>query len=351
MGLPDGIAIKLDAYTLFCCQLLAHLPTLNDATRADLRLTADDCLSRFDQSLHQFFNEAAPRDLEQAVNELGDVLRGRVALFRAQNPQAAAVFDRVIKAAAAVVPTWRYQEDLEALHQQGRQLARHFYANSPWPVTQARLSREARLEFRYEEETERPNREPGYRPAPLAFRERYWDEETDQWFEDVVLVRFGFDRDFGLYLAYPYLFMHEYVAHIFALDYGNELFNDGWLLYAANFFLSHQGWKLDLQPPLTREQIRAFDERLHGKLNHNPRRAYCVAWNLDNWLNDSERFHAMTCELAAFEPRAGESEFWPSQFINRLEPEFDNVTKLPLLRRKIEATTDLRALFEILAPA
>lgn len=203
-------------------------------------------------------------------------------------------------------------------------------------MTQARLDREARLAFLYEE------------GAEVALREHYPDEETNQELRDVILVRFTFNRDFDLYLAYPYLFMHEYVAHIFALDHGNERFNDGWLLYAANFFLSHQGWNLDLQPPLARGQIRAFDERLHGKLNPNPRRAYRFACDFDSWLNDPERFHAMTCELAAFEPRAGESPFWPGEFINCLEQEFDHNPQL--LQRKIEAAPDLRTLFATLPP-
>lgn len=349
MGLPDGVAIKLDAYTLFCRQLLAHLTALNDATRTDRRLRADDCLSRFDQSLRQFFNEAAPRDLEQAVNELGAVLRGRVALFRAQNPQAAAVFDRVIEAATAAVPAWRYQEDLEALHRQGRQLARHFYANSPWPVMQARLDREARLLFCEGEEPVVPQEEAfGYHPTPVAFRERYQDEETGQELKDVILVRFGFGYDFGLYLAYPYLFMHEYVAHIFALDHSNECFNDGWLLHAADAFLTRRGWNLDLQPPLAREQIAAFGERLYGQLNRIPRRACRFARDFDKWLRDAEHFQAMTWELGAFEPQVGKSGFWPDKFISRLEQEFD--TNRPLLRRKIEAATDLQTLFATLPP-
>lgn len=348
MDLPDSIAIKLNAYTLFCRQLLTHLQALNDVTRTDPRLTTDDCLSRFDQSLHQFFNEAAPRDLGQAVNELGAALQGRVALFRAQNPQAAAVFDQVIKAATAAVSAWRYQEDLEALHQQGRQLARHFYANSPWPVTHGRLSREARLLFCDEEEPVVPQEEAfGYHPTPVAFRKRYLGEETDQELMDVILVRFGFDRDFALYLAYPYLFMHEYIAHIFALDYGNERFNDGWLLHAADAFLTRRGWNLGLEPPLAREQIAAF-ERLYNRLNPIPRQACRFARDFHGWLSDAERFQAMTWELAAFEPRTGESDFWPDQFINHLEQEFDHNPQL--LRRKIEAVTNLRTLFAMLSP-
>jgi len=348
MDLPDSIAIKLNTYTLFCRQLLTHLPALNDATLTDRRLTADDCLSRFDQPLHQFFNEADPRDLGQAVHELGAALHGRVAPFRAQNPQAATVFDQVIEAATAAVSTWRCQEDLEEFHRQGRQLARHFYTDSPWPVTRTRLDREARLLFCDDEEPIVPQEEAfGYHPTPVAFRERYLDEETDQELTDVILVRFGFGHDFALYLAYPYLFMHEYVAHIFALDYGNERFNDGWLLHAANAFLRHYGWDLDLQPPLAREQIRAF-ERLYGKLTAVPRQACDFTRDFDDLLDDTQRFQAMTWELAAFKPCPGESDFWPDQFINRLKQEFDY--NRPLLRRKIMAAPDLRALFETLAP-
>ena len=338
MGLSKGVAVKLDAYTLFCRQLLTHLLALNDATRTDTRLTSNDCLSRFDQSLHQFFKEAAPLDLAQAVNELGDLLRGRVGLFRAQNPQAASVFDRVIEAAKEAAPAWHHQDDLEAFHRQGRELARYFYADSPWSVTQSRLDRQAQLAFCVEEPVIPEEENFGYRPTPLAFRER----------ESIIVVRFGLGYDFGLYLAYPFLFMHEYVSHIFALDYHNERFNDGWLLYAASFFLGRRGWNLDLQPPLIREQIRAFDERLRGKLNPIPRRVCDLTCDFERWLNDSERFYAMTYELAAFEPQNRENEFWPDEFINRLGQEFDH--DLRLLRRKVEATSNVRILFAILSP-
>jgi len=330
--------------------MLEHLPALNDATRTDLRLTCGKCCQRFDEELQKFFWEADLPDLQQAAERLSQALISRAGYFQDQNPQAAAVFHKVVEAAGAAAPTWRYQGDLETFHQQGRQLARHFYADSPWPATQARLDREARLVFFYgegeEEREKRSGGEFGYRPVPLSFRERYLDEETDQWMEDVILVCFEFDRDFSLYLAYPYLFMHEYVSHIFALDYENVRFNDGWLIHAADSFLACQGWDLDLQPPLACEQINAFGESMYGKLTDIPRNACCFARNFDTWLRDTQRFQAMTWELAAFEPREGESMFWPDQFINRLSQEFD--TNRPRLRRKIEAAPDVRALFEML---
>jgi hypothetical protein len=182
----------------------------------------------------------------------------------------------------------------------------------------------------------------------LAFRKHYVDEQTGEALTDVILVRFAFEHDFGLYLSYPYLFMHECAAHMFAFDHTNERFNDGWLLHAASHFLYRRGWELDIEPLLIPEQINAFYEHRYGMLRGIPRRACSFTRDFEKWLRDEQRFKSMTWELAAFEPRAGESEFWPTQFINRLEQAFN--TDRRALRRKIEAARDLRALFEMLAP-
>jgi hypothetical protein len=174
---------------------------------------------------------------------------------------------------------------------------------------------------------------------------------------NVILVRFTFDHKFDIYLAYPYFFMHEYVAHIFALDhnYDNEIFNDGWLLHAADVFLAP--WKfMDLQPPLALKQVEAFDRfLLRGWLKHHPTpwKGYWIARHLDElliWQSKDNRKHfwAMTWELAAFEPREGESDFWPTQFINCLDWELR--TNPQRLRRKIEDAPDVRTLFEMLLP-
>jgi hypothetical protein len=337
MNLPGSVAVKLDTYTLFCRQLLNHLQPLKDAVRTDPRLTCDQCCQYLNEELKHFFQEAAPRDLQQAVERLSERLSS-VGYLKDRNPEAAAVFRQVVEEATAAFPTWRYQDDVEALHQQGRQMACYFYQESPWPATQTRLNREAQLVFLYE------------KGAELSFRANYPAEEPNQELRDVILLRFNFDCDFGLYLAYPYLFMHEYVAHIFALDYGNERFNDGWLLHAADVFLVRQGWDLELTPWLVQEQIAAFGEHLYSQRIKDPipRKGCAFARDFDGWLNDPECFQIMTWALAAFEPQEGESDFWPDRFINHLEQEFDHDREL--LRRKIESTSDLRALFETLSP-
>ena len=121
------------------------------------------------------------------------------------------------------------------------------------------------------------------------------------------------------------------------------------MLHAADAFLTRRGWDLALDSPLSREQIAAFGEYLyHTRLNQVPRSACHFAQQFDAWLSDPKRFLAMTWELAAFEPREGESDFWPNQFINRLEQEFG--TDRHRLRREIEAAPDVRALYEMLPP-
>ena len=334
MSLTDAVAVKLDAYALFCRQLLTHLPALHAATLDDLRVPCAECCQRFGESLSQCLSEGDPTDLPQAVRDFSVPLRGRVGLL--QNPQAIDIFERVIADAAAAAPSWRYQDDLETLHRQGWRLAQHFYTASPWPVAQDRRERRAQLTL-----------DDGQGPV-MGFHAHYLDEETDQELLDVIQVRFDFGHNFGVYLAYPYLFMHEYVAHIFACDHENERFNDGWLLHAADCYLARHGWELDVDPPLTREQISAFGEHLYKGLPSIAHNAVRLVRDFKSWLADPARFDTLTWELAAFEPRQEEDAFWPNQFINRIEQAFN--TDRSLLRRKMTAAPDARALFEMLTP-
>lgn len=334
MPLPDIIAIKLGAYTLFCHQLLDHLPALDDASRADDSLPRDECCRRFNDSLRRFFLEAVPCDLNQAADKLGNDILACAGHF--QNDRAASVFSAIVEAARSTAPVWDYRKDLETWHQLGRQLACHFYKESPWSVTQARLDNKAELRFLFEE------------GAEVAFLEHCLGEEIDQPLRNIITVRFTFNRDFDLYLSYPFLFMHEYAAHVFALDHGNERFNDGWLLHAADCFLNRCGLELEVQPPLLNAQIQVFGDKQYGRLGDISRNACRFVRHFERWLRDDKIFNGITWELAAFEPRAGENPFWPNQFINRLEQAFEDNTSRAHLKRKIEYTSNLRELYEIL---
>ena len=334
MLLPDIVAIKLGVYTLFCHQLLDHLPALDNATCADDKLTRDECCRRFNACLHAFFPEVSPRNLEQAADILGNDILSRAGHF--QNRRAASIFNKIVKAAQAAAPTWDYRQDLETWHQQGKQLALCFYTESPWTVTHTRLDNKAELRFLFEE------------GAKVAFLEHCLGEELEPVLRDVITVRFTFSRDFDTYLAYPFLFMHEYAAHIFALDHGNELFNDGWLLHATDCFLNRCGLDLKVQPRLLSAQVQAFGSKECGRLRDISLRTTLFVCNFERWLRDDKLFSRMTWELAAFEPRASESPFWPNEFINRLKQAFEDNSSRSHLKRKIKSTSNLHELYGIL---
>lgn len=354
MGLPEPVAAKYAAYTLFCHQMLKHLRVLDRAVEDDTRLTLAGCFERFNESLHEFFNRATVSDLTEAVEALGGLMHGKAGLFRRQNRAAAEVFDQVVSSAEVGASTWRYQDDIETYHQQGQELARRFFKTTPWPETRARLTREARLVFEYgmpdPSDTNTVGAETfGYRAAPLVYRATYGDEDAGAVLQDVIIVRFLFNHDLELYLAYPFTFLHEYTAHIFATDYGNDRFNDGWMLHAADEFL-RLTWKRSKELAfLEREQVDVFREHLYGKLNPIPRSAYGFARDFGQWLCDwaPGRFEAMTYELAAFHPQPHEGSFWPTQLLNALKREYERDESA--LRRKIAAAPDLRTLYSILA--
>jgi len=145
MELPKIVAIKLDIYTLACRELLNRLADLRNATRADLRLTYQTCVQRFNQALHSFFVDGVPGDVDQGAKLFGDLLQAQASLFRAQNKSAAAIFDNLVDAIHEKVPFWSYRADLERFHVQGRDLARRFFVGSPWSETHERLGRECYL--------------------------------------------------------------------------------------------------------------------------------------------------------------------------------------------------------------
>jgi hypothetical protein len=347
MPLPERVAIKLDVYTLACRALLSRLGDLRLATQADPRLDYDTCLQRFDEVLERFFTRSTAVDRQESADQFGMLLRAEADLFRACNPDAAAIFDDLITTLQPGIFTWSHQAELERLHRQGRLLAQQFFAASSWPETHARRQRTCDLIVEYgssaTDDAIDQRVEPfGYRAAPAAYYPCYWDSDDDQERHDVVLVRFSFEHSFGLYLAYPFFFLHEYTAHIHATDYDNERFNDGWMLHAAAAFL-HRAWNsYPQQLDLDIEQANVFYERLYPRLNPIPRRACRFARDFESWLPDHVRpwFQRITYDLAAFQPDSGEPPFWPSHVLNRLEHSF--MTDRQRLLHTLETSAHLR---------
>ncbi len=290
MSLPEPVAVKLSLYTLACRELLNRLDRLYVATQSDTRWPYGKCLQCFDEQMHHFFEHSSPKDLHQAAKQFGNLLHAEASLFPDSSQRAAAVFDDLVAAICSQAPHWHYHADLERFHAQGRELARRFFATSPWPETQRRLSRECDLAFDHGTPDDGDRvatfAEPfGYRAAPLAYYAKYRDDEREQNGTDVIVVRFTFGHDFFLYLAYPFLFFHEYTAHVYATDYENEHFNDGWMLHAAAAFLKQEWSKAPGQFELNCEQAGIFHERLLGRLEGIRCGTCRSVWRFDDWLD------------------------------------------------------------------
>jgi hypothetical protein len=183
----------------------------------------------------------------------------------------------------------------------------------------------------------------GYRATPVAFRPQ----------SNEIVARFTFESDLALYLAYPFLFLHEYTAHIYATDYGNARFNDGWMLHATDVFL-RRGWRegAALIAPMPRQRIQIFQQRLISTIGTNDplvRRGLQFAQDFEAWLPTPEWFDAITYELAAFQPGAGRRKFWPTDFLNRLELEF--LHDRPALSDKLRSVATTAELYFQLAAA
>jgi len=333
MGLLDSVALKFSAYSLACHHFTAHLPDLDTATRDDTRLSCKQCCDLFDRVLRNFFELASLADVPEAASLLGGLLKSQADLFRRKSPISAAVFDRVVATMTADASNWNYAADVQTMHNLGRDLARHFYANSPYAITQERCCHECPLEFEYgmpDEGDDWPIVSAlsfNYRAAPVAFHPN----------SGTIVVRFNFDNDLALYMAYPFLFLHEYTAHIYATDYGNDLFNDGWMLHAADAFM-RRCWNADdpMVAGMSRQQVTIFDHFSRVIEERNPivGRAHRFARDFEAWLTDCApgQFDAMTYDLAAFGPSPTRWKGWPNVFLISLEEEF-NRNRVVLLDR------------------
>lgn len=234
MVLPSAVVPKFDLFTLACRSLLGRLGDLSDAAQDDPRLDEALCVRVFDDVLQRWFLYAAPRTLRQAVEQWAAMLLADADVLRAQNEAVGQVFDALLVDMRAQTATWRSVDDLQHWHRQGRALAQRFFAPSPWLITQARLKRTCALEFEYTTGDDGRIGSGDVRVAPAAYRQQGWNGDRLH----TVLLRFDFRHTFASYVSYPFLFLHEYTAHVHSTDWDNDVFNDGWLLYAAEAFLT-----------------------------------------------------------------------------------------------------------------
>ncbi len=165
-------------------------------------------------------------------------------------------------------------------------------------------------------------------------------------------IPFNDAKNFGSYLDYPFLFLHEYTAHAIAIDHGsqNGIFNDGWMIVAADAFFVQDLGTAPAPYPFRPEQIQAFNDRLRGTIEGPCSRAITYGRAVRSWLNkiDNRRFDQITYDLAAFRPGGNEPMTWPRTFVSRLLVAFQ--TDPGRLEQWIRETATTRDLMERLPP-
>jgi hypothetical protein len=351
--LPEQVAVKFSAYSLYCRQMLDQLPALKRAVFGESEIgdgaevSWDDCITTFDEPLSPFLLGRDFDNTVEAAGQLGNLLRARAGSLTAKNLEIPKIFERVIANSLAQASTWNFEEDIKRYHDQGRELARKFFKDSHCEQTKQKLDRYANLIVEYGSsgssgDSRMGNPTWGYRLAPAATVHEVNEAGVS---EPTIVVRVSYDHDFNLYMLYPFLFLHEYTAHIFANDFRNATFNDGWMLFAASEFLISE-WQNSAGPhPLCDDQAYVFREAFSSRLKRNPRRGYDLAYRLTSWLeNDSPglTLQAITHELSAFVPKADEKNSLPSQLINALERQF--LDNREALQAKLSNAKDIRML-------
>lgn len=292
------VAIKYNTFTLCYSKLLAHLDEFEKPLRHQTQLKKEDVWARFDSVLQEDIYEASPGSFEEATELMVDGLQVKRKSVATVNPGVAEIIAAIIGDIEAYAPTWQYRDDVGRWQALGQELAQRFYADSPHTETQERLRREVALDFEWVGET--PKAPFGYREECLA--------RAEEPLAGIIMVRFSFQDEFINYLAHPFFFLHEYLSHAYAVDTSSELFEDGWLLYAAHVFFKRCALRLDIAG-LADEHLLAFDERIRPNLNDTARKGFGLASLAEDWLalqlgyqESTECFATLSRNLAALVP-------------------------------------------------
>jgi hypothetical protein len=305
------LAIKYNAFSLCYNKLLAHLGDFEKPLRGQTQLQKEDIWARFDSVLQEDIYEASPGSFEEATELMLDGLRVKRKSVATISPGVAEVIAAIIGDIEAHAPTWRYRDDVGRWQTLGQELAQCFYADSPHAETQKRLGRDVALNFEWVGET--PRAPFGYREDCLA--------KAEEPVPGIIMVRFSFQDEFINYLAYPFFFLHEYLSHVYAVDTSSELFEDGWLLYAAHVFFKRRALRLGIAG-LADMHLLAFDECIRPNLNDTARKGFGLASLAEDWLAlklgyrvGTKCFAALSRHLAALVPGEDVDTWFHSKFI------------------------------------
>lgn len=375
MSLTAQQSLKFDIYSLFCHHLVARVTELR-GTLLDANGDIDErqfriCLARFDEALKDLFQTVdivrtqAFELMARRLENIGEDLKPKY-------PGVLTCLLDLIET-VQVEPDWTYADGIEKCHREGRRLAQLFYENSTSALTKQRTSLQATLNYEYgdpniqelariisrsidnQELEERiklliPKLEARVKKDFKGQRGFLYTFERPPDNNFLIVVPFLDSDNFMQYASYPYLFMHEYSAHIFSTDYNNDLFNDGWLIYAASDFLISRWrnhWELDF---LIIEQVVAFKRFLYDLLEPGPQARHNQAEDFDLFVRpwDASWFQRIIYELAAYVPAKGQSKTWPTDVLRRLARDQQTARDRTHLKNRMKQAPDLDSLYPAL---
>jgi hypothetical protein len=355
------LAVQHGVFTLGCRKLTEKLPHLTATLIADTRLSVKECCRDFDAALTDFKRCVEPKRAD-AVRRFVQGWRGRTQYYENTNSSAWSVLEEVAEKTIQAAENWDYRADIEDWHQIGRSLAHQYFATTPYSEVRGKLTNCARIVHPYDglgNDSDKPDQNPfGKGPSPIAYRKTYQDPSAKENLENIILVRCLSDKNIALYLGYPFMFLHEYTAHIFVNDYQNDIFNDGWMLFAAASFLQRQAiekYRAGRSFPLNPAQVSIFGNEFLPQMKANvtnniPAKGYAIASQISELLRGENlhlTFENITQELSAFVPRADEPKQWPTRFLNKLGESLE-IDPEQLLT-KIRLAEDVRDLYARLA--
>jgi hypothetical protein len=368
MVLVPEQSIALDAYSLFCRFMVDRLDSLRLAC-SDGKLDLKTCVEEFDDCFRTLFKKQFS-DRCEALNLVARNLETAVLNVRVSNADAAKVIAEAREEALDNAGSWSYAKAIEMCHEQGRDLAVLFFEKSPWNETKRRLHLRAKLNYQWGRaraaqtyarlsqypaspkldelkelalDNERREAKAMYKGLPGAL----YTFEGRKGGDYSINVPLTADNGVMLYASYPFLFMHEYTAHIFARDYLNDRFNDGWMLYAASQYLV-ENWGHELADPrfsvLNEPQAYAFRDYLFGTLLGESQGHCELAQKFYDFLYpwDRTRFESISYELAAYEPKGRECDKWPGMALQALAR--DAIKQRGDLRQRLAAAPRRNAL-------
>jgi len=305
--MPHDLNLKYHFYTLSCRSLLLSLPKLEEVTSADTSVTWDYFIATFNSVLKTFLSAEMSTEPEaaafgMAANRLSSSFNAQANFFEDSNSEAAGLLRSISQDILQQQQNWSPWDHVCQLHDKGREVAQLLYEPSLWPATQALL-----------EET---------RPWVLDYASSAKVVTSMGYAQEKVWVRFSYDADFTTYLAYIYLFCHEYSSHIFGRDHeASESFNDGWLVYAAAKFLRNYAITNE-DTGVQWAQAEVFVDSLKGDLTSSAAWGARLAERFDACVSGEfpYLFDHITYELAAFQPDhlAGRDVEWPQKFLIKL---------------------------------